>query len=164
MGASGLDGVPKLDGVSKIDALRDDLSRRNGSSGRQIEGRTDSVGAIARHTTHGPASTPSAAIPAARSDTPSTAPRSAGTREPEARGAGSPGWQAVSEAAAKLNDTASAFYRHVKFSVHEETDRIIARVINTQTNEVIREIPPEELLDLVAKIQRLLGLFVDEKA
>lgn len=68
------------------------------------------------------------------------------------------------EAVRKLNDTAKIFDRRIRFSVHEATGRIVARVIDARTDEVIREIPPRQILDLVAKLQELLGIVIDEKA
>jgi flagellar protein FlaG len=34
--------------------------------------------------------------------------------------------------------------------------------VNRETGEVIREIPPEKFLDMVAKLQELAGILVDE--
>ena len=39
----------------------------------------------------------------------------------------------------------------------------MVKVINSETNEVIREIPPEKILDLVAKMWELAGILVDER-
>jgi flagellar protein FlaG len=50
-----------------------------------------------------------------------------------------------------------------RFSVHEGTQEILVKVINEDTGEVIREIPPEKILDMVAKMWELMGIFVDEK-
>lgn len=52
----------------------------------------------------------------------------------------------------------------LEFSVHETTNRIMVRVLDRATDEVLREIPPEQLLDLVAKLQELVGLLVDKRA
>ena len=54
--------------------------------------------------------------------------------------------------------------RRLRFRVHEATGRIWVQVIDQQTNEVVREIPPERYLDLVARIWELVGLLVDERA
>ncbi|MDD4707168.1 MAG: flagellar protein FlaG, partial [Firmicutes bacterium] len=40
---------------------------------------------------------------------------------------------------------------------------IMVKVINDETDEIIREIPPEKILDMVAKIWELAGLMVDRK-
>ena len=37
------------------------------------------------------------------------------------------------------------------------------KVINKQTQEVIREIPPEKILDIVANLWKIAGLIIDEK-
>lgn len=50
-----------------------------------------------------------------------------------------------------------------EFSINEPTKRISIKVIDKQTEEVIREIPPEESLEMLAKIWELAGLLVDEK-
>lgn len=51
----------------------------------------------------------------------------------------------------------------LEFSVHEKTKTISVKVMNADTGEVIREIPPEKTLDFVAKLWEMAGLFVDVK-
>ncbi|OUM94426.1 MAG: hypothetical protein BAA04_07460 [Firmicutes bacterium ZCTH02-B6] len=63
-----------------------------------------------------------------------------------------------------LNRTLEAVDRRLKFLVHEETERIYVQVIDKETGEVIREIPPEKILDLVGQLQKLIGLLIDEWA
>ncbi|WP_127549085.1 flagellar protein FlaG [Paenibacillus amylolyticus] len=48
-------------------------------------------------------------------------------------------------------------------SIHEKTHEIMVKVLNRDTGELIREIPPEKTLDLVAKMMELAGILVDEK-
>lgn len=50
-----------------------------------------------------------------------------------------------------------------EFTVDKPTNRISIKVIDRATDEVIVEIPPEESLDVLAKIWELAGLLVDEK-
>lgn len=50
-----------------------------------------------------------------------------------------------------------------QFSVHEATKQIMIKVIDTKTKEVIKEIPSEKILDMVADMCELAGVFVDEK-
>ena len=40
----------------------------------------------------------------------------------------------------------------------------MVRVVNVFTDEVIKEIPPEEVLDTVARIREMIGLLIDERA
>ncbi|WP_042170068.1 flagellar protein FlaG [Paenibacillus gorillae] len=51
----------------------------------------------------------------------------------------------------------------VERSVHEATNHILYKVKDKETGEVIREIPEEKLLDLVAKQLELNGILIDEK-
>lgn len=48
-------------------------------------------------------------------------------------------------------------------AVHKETHSIMVKVLNKETGEVIREIPPEKTLDLVAKMMEFAGIIIDEK-
>lgn len=63
----------------------------------------------------------------------------------------------------KLNGAASALDVQAHFSVHKSTGRIMVKIINTRTGQVLREIPPEKLVDLASSMERMLGLVVDEK-
>jgi flagellar protein FlaG len=51
----------------------------------------------------------------------------------------------------------------LEFSVHKQTNEIMVKVLNKDTGEVIREVPPEKMLDLVAKLWQMAGIFVDER-
>lgn len=63
----------------------------------------------------------------------------------------------------KANKEFIVYDRKFEFSIHEETKEIMIKVIDASNNEVIREIPPEKILDMVAKMWELAGLIVDEK-
>lgn len=53
--------------------------------------------------------------------------------------------------------------REFEFSIHEKTKQIMVKVVDTATKEVVREIPSEKILDMVAAMCENAGLFVDEK-
>jgi flagellar protein FlaG len=50
-----------------------------------------------------------------------------------------------------------------EFSYHEATKRVSIKVIDKDTDEVIKEIPPEKSLEMVEKMWELAGILVDEK-
>lgn len=54
-------------------------------------------------------------------------------------------------------------YTTLEFSVHEKTKQIMVKVLDKESGNVIREIPPEKNLDLVAKIWEMAGILVDER-
>jgi flagellar protein FlaG len=49
------------------------------------------------------------------------------------------------------------------FSIHLKTRLIMVKVLDKETGDVIREIPPEKTLDFVAKIWEKVGILVDER-
>lgn len=69
----------------------------------------------------------------------------------------------IGEAIDRLNKLVLIFGRRFHFELHEGTKRYFVQVIDQETGEVISEVPPEKILDLVAEIWRLVGLLVDEK-
>lgn len=48
-------------------------------------------------------------------------------------------------------------------SIHEKTHEIMVKVLNKDTGEVIREVPKEKTLDLVAQMMELAGILVDKR-
>lgn len=54
-------------------------------------------------------------------------------------------------------------YSDAKFGIHEKTNRIVIKLVDRETQEVIKEIPPEKTLDLLAKRMELAGVLVDER-
>ncbi len=69
----------------------------------------------------------------------------------------------VIKAIEQANKAMELIQTRFEFSIHEKTKEIIVRVYNKETGELIREIPPEKILDIVAKIWELAGLIVDER-
>lgn len=49
------------------------------------------------------------------------------------------------------------------FGIHEGTNRVTIKIVDKSTKEVIKELPPEKTLDMIAKIWDMAGLLVDEK-
>jgi len=69
----------------------------------------------------------------------------------------------VIEAIQKANKAISGGDRRFEFSIHEKTNEIVVKIFDSNTNELIREIPNEKILDMVANICEMAGLFVDER-
>lgn len=71
--------------------------------------------------------------------------------------------QQLYKAIEKANEAAMGRNTSFRYAIHEGTKQIMVKVLDKKTNEVIRELPPEKILDMVAKIWEMAGLFVDEK-
>jgi flagellar protein FlaG len=54
-------------------------------------------------------------------------------------------------------------YTSLEFSVHEKTKQIMVKVMDKETGQILREIPPEKTLDFVAKLWEMAGVLIDEK-
>lgn len=70
--------------------------------------------------------------------------------------------ESVIEAIENANKKIEIYDTRLEFSIHEKTNEIMIKVI--KNDEVIREIPQEKILDMVAKMMELAGIIVDEKA
>lgn len=62
-------------------------------------------------------------------------------------------------------DSVNEFLNHSdsKFVFHEGLDQYFVQIVNTKTNEVVKEIPPKKLLDAFYEMQKLFGMTIDKK-
>lgn len=68
----------------------------------------------------------------------------------------------INAAVENLNKTAAQLRERISFSYHEESNRIIMKVINNDTNEVVRQIPSKDTIEFLEQLQEFIGMFVDE--
>lgn len=61
------------------------------------------------------------------------------------------------------NRALEGYNRRFEITVHEGTNAVMVKVIDTATEEVIREIPPEKILDMVAALWEMAGIIIDRK-
>ena len=66
----------------------------------------------------------------------------------------------IKEAVEKINKHANT---EAVFGIHDATNRVTIKIVDKDSKEVIKELPPEQTLDMIAKAWELAGLFVDEK-
>ena len=52
---------------------------------------------------------------------------------------------------------------HLQFRIHERTKGVMVKIIDDNSGEVLKEIPPEKMLDMVAKLWEIAGILIDEK-
>lgn len=62
----------------------------------------------------------------------------------------------------KLNQAAVIFATEVHFRVHDSTKRVMVQVVDIKSGEVVKEIPPKKLLDVLGAIQEHIGVLFDE--
>lgn len=49
------------------------------------------------------------------------------------------------------------------FGIHEATNRVTIKIVDKETKEIIKELPPEKTLDMIAKVWEMAGILVDER-
>lgn len=52
--------------------------------------------------------------------------------------------------------------RDLEIQVHQATGNIMVKVISKEDGRIVREIPPEEMLNLAAKMEQMVGFLFDE--
>lgn len=77
---------------------------------------------------------------------------------------GNPTEQAYQTAVNKLNEFMEHTQRNSKFIFHGDLERYYVEVVDAQTQEVVKEIPPKALLDAYYEMQKLAGKIFDTQA
>lgn len=67
----------------------------------------------------------------------------------------------IRKAVEQLNKSMS--HSEAVFGIHEATNRVTIKIVDKDTKEVIKELPPEKTLDMIAKVWELAGIMVDER-
>jgi flagellar protein FlaG len=69
----------------------------------------------------------------------------------------------IKDAISKANNKMKTHRTRCEFSYNEGTKRVSIKVLDRDTEEVLKEIPPEETLEMVERMWDLAGLLVDER-
>jgi flagellar protein FlaG len=77
-----------------------------------------------------------------------------------------PSTDEVTQAVSKLNDYVQNIRRTLSFTIAESTGRTIIQVYDSETDELIRQIPPEQTIRLAENLEDIVasGFFVKERA
>ena len=70
----------------------------------------------------------------------------------------------VAKAATQIQNFVQEMGRNLSFTVDETTGYNVVRVMNPETNEVIRQLPSEELLKIARSMEQLNNVLVNQKA
>jgi flagellar protein FlaG len=66
--------------------------------------------------------------------------------------------KAISEMSKRVKSNTEAV-----FGIHDKTNRVTIKMVDKDTKKVIKEFPPDETLDMIAKVWEIAGIMVDEK-
>lgn len=70
---------------------------------------------------------------------------------------------AVKDVVDRLNTIEDFHDRGIRFSVDEETEKVVIKIVDSNTNEVIRQIPPEEVLNMIRRLDEFQGLLINKR-
>lgn len=69
----------------------------------------------------------------------------------------------VEKATEKLNRLMGIIDKRLEFSVHEKSDSVIVKIIDQQSGDVMDEIPPQRVMDILSTFSQMAGLFFDKR-
>lgn len=67
----------------------------------------------------------------------------------------------AADIAKKMNQVATVFGTSLAFSVDKATGKTVIRVMDKETDKLIRQIPPEEMLRMIGKMRDVMGMLLD---
>jgi flagellar protein FlaG len=74
------------------------------------------------------------------------------------------GVEALRKAVEKIQEFIRKAASDIEFSIDEDSGRTVVKVIDRETEEIIRQIPSQEMLDLAQALDKLQGLLIKQKA
>ena len=95
--------------------------------------------------------------PSDASQAPDTAGKKSVTQQIQA------GEETVRRIAEAMDSYVRSIQNDLEIRIHEDTGTVMVKVISHETGEVIREIPPEELIDLAAKMEEMMGVLFQKR-
>lgn len=79
-------------------------------------------------------------------------------------GLGVPSREELTGAINQLNGYLEETHRGLRFSIDDDSGRTVVKVVDTETDEVIRQIPSEEMLAVIRHFSEMTGKLFDEVA
>lgn len=70
----------------------------------------------------------------------------------------------IAEAIRAANTAIEPVNKRIKFMEYPGTNRKMIQVVDSETNEVIFEVPPAEVLNLAARIKAVVGIIFDRNS
>jgi flagellar protein FlaG len=91
-------------------------------------------------------------------------PGQGGTADAAVQAAQKPDVQRVQKAAEEINAQLRELAKNIRFSVDQDTGETVVKVVDTETGDVIRQIPSEEMLAISRSLERLQGVLLKQRA
>ena len=95
---------------------------------------------------------------------PERAQQAAAAAAPEAPATAQNHPEHVAQAVKTINATLKNLNQNVEFTIDEDSQRTVVKVIDQETKQVLRQMPSQEALDIANALDRLQGLLIRQEA
>lgn len=75
---------------------------------------------------------------------------------------GVPSREEVEKMVQELQTSTETIHKRLRFTMNQDLDRIVVKVVDARTDTVIKELPPESLQRVQARLREAIGLLLDE--
>ena len=70
--------------------------------------------------------------------------------------------KSLEQAVQDINQQLKVFDRRLHYRIDQDTKKVVVKVINVESGETVRQIPPDQVLKAAKLIHELRGLLIDE--
>ena len=70
----------------------------------------------------------------------------------------------VKEAVDQIQQFTQTLAQNLKFSIDEDTGKMVVKIVDTQTQEIIRQMPSEEAIKIASALGKIQGLLFNDQA
>jgi flagellar protein FlaG len=81
--------------------------------------------------------------------------KKAETQEP------SPDRESVHNLSRLLNEILDSLNWNIRMRVDDGTERIVTQIVDPDNDKVIKQIPPQELLEIMSRLRNIVGILLD---
>jgi len=71
--------------------------------------------------------------------------------------------KAVEQTVAKIQEAIGSANASLKIEIDPDTDRIIVKVLDDQSGEIIRQIPSQEMVEIAKRLDTMQGIFITKR-
>lgn len=75
-----------------------------------------------------------------------------------------PKMEQLDEAVKAANKTVQSLSPNLEFSIDEDSEQVIVKIVDRQTKEIIRQVPSQEMLEIAKALDRVKGLLIKQEA
>jgi flagellar protein FlaG len=104
------------------------------------------------------------ALPVPASDTPDRGASGVAAKGSDAPAKSSPSPAQLQAAIMAANRALQVMNRELEFELDPQSGRLVTRLIDTSDNEVLRQIPSEDMLRIARALDRIQGLLFEQQA